>query len=361
MKIAFVVPGMGMGGAERVISILSKGLADKGHSVSIGMFHVTPQTSAYALDERVALDNITSCRFSTPKQIKATLRNLETYLKKVSPDVVISFTNIVCAQVSIVCKKMGIPIIFSERNDPRRLLKGVKDKLFQQLLIWNVRDVVFQTEGAKRLYPKRIGKKSQVILNPVDTSKFPPYYEGERKKEIVSVGRLEPQKRQDVLIRAFAIVAQKHPEFVLKIYGQGTQEAALQELIRQLQLEDRVFLMGTRNNIFDHINESAMFAFSSDFEGLPNALIEAMALGLPCVSTRCSPGGAEEVIKDGENGYLVPCGDVECLGNTMLQMLENYDASLEMGKKARAIKTRVDREEIIDAWERFIYGVVNRK
>lgn len=361
MKIAFIMPSMAMGGAERVISILSKGLVEKGHCVCIGMFNIVPQTSAYALDERVELDNIQSCRFTTPTQIKNTLGNLEAYLKRKNPDVVISFINVTCAQVSIACKKMGIPIIFSERNDPRRYLTGIKDKIFQQLLIWNVRDMVFQTEGAKRIYPKRIGKRSRVILNPVDTSKFPPYYEGERKKEIVSVGRLERQKRHDVLIRAFAIVAEKYPELVLKIYGQGAQEAALQELIRQLQLEGRVLLMGTRNNIFDHINDAAAFVMSSDFEGLPNALIEAMALGLPCVSTRCSPGGAEELIQDGENGYLAPCGDPEQLAQAIIQLFDNYENSLEMGKKACEVRLRVEKQAIIDSWERYIYGVVNHK
>lgn len=361
MKIAFVVPGMGMGGAERVISILSKGLIEKGHSVSIGMLNVVPQTVAYPLDERVAVEDIKACRFTTPAQIRSTLGNVETYLKKINPDVVISFTNVTCAQVSIVCKKMGIPVIFSERNDPRRLLTGIKDKIFQALLIHNVKHMVFQTEGAKRIYPKKIAKNSVVILNPVDTSKFPPYYEGDRKREIVSVGRLEPQKRQDILIRAFRIVADTYPDIALRIYGEGGQRDALEALIKELQLEDRAFLMGAKSNIFEQINESALFAFSSDFEGLPNALIEAMALGLPCVSTRCSPGGAEEVIQDGENGLLVPCGDPEQLAKAMIQMLGNYDAALEMGQKARDVRKRVDRQEIIDCWERFIYGVVNHK
>ena len=361
MKIAFIMPSMAMGGAERVISILSKGLVEKGHSVCIGMFNVAPQTSAYALDERVELENIQSCRFTTPTQIKNSLGNLEAYFKKKTPDVVISFINVTCAQVSVVCKKLGIPIIFSERNDPRRLLNSIKSKIFQHLLIWNVRDMVFQTEGAKQIYPKRIAKRSQVILNPVDTSGFPPYYEGERKKEIVSVGRLEPQKRQDVLIRAFAMVAEKDPELVLKIYGQGTQEAALRELIRQLRLEDRVLLMGTRSNIFELINDAAAFVMSSDFEGLPNALIEAMAMGLPCVSTRCSPGGAEELIQDGVNGYLVPCGDPQQLAQAIIRLFDNYENALEMGKKACAVRQRVEKQTIIDSWERYIYGVVNSK
>ena len=361
MKIAFVVPGMGMGGAERVISILAKGFIEKGHAVSIGMLNVVPQTVAYPLEEQVAVEDIKACRFTTPAQIKGTLGNVETYLRKINPDIVISFTNVTCSQVSVVCKKLGIPIVFSERNDPRRIMTSVKDKLFQKLLTWNVKDMVFQTEGAKKLYPERIAKHSQVILNPVDTSKFPPYYQGERKKEIVSVGRLEPQKRQDVLIRAFAVVAEKYPELVLKIYGQGRQEAALQELIGQLRLEDRVFLMGTRNDIFESINESAAFVLSSDYEGLPNALIEAMILGLPCVSTRCSPGGAEEVIRDGENGYLVPCGDPEQLAQAIIRLFDNYENSLEMGKKACNIRLRVEKQAIIDSWERFIYGVVNRK
>ncbi len=358
MNITFIVPGMGMGGAERVISILSKGFVEKGHSVSIGMFNVTPQSVSYQLDERVSVENVMSFRFSSFYRIKQSFRSLEEYIRKVNPDVVISFTNVICSQVSIVCKKMGIPLIFSERNDPRRLLTGRKEKIFQKILLHNIRYVVFQTEGAKNLYPNKIAQNSIVILNPLDTSKHPPYFEGKRKKEIVTVGRLEPQKRQDILIRAFAEIADNYSEYVLRIYGEGTQRGALSELIKELHLEERVFLMGTRNNIFDCINESAIFAFTSDFEGLPNALIEAMSLGIPCVSTRCSPGGAEEVIEDGKNGYLVSCGDFEELSMVLSNMINNYDNSLNVGREAINVRKRVDKQEVIDSWECFIYGVV---
>lgn len=361
MKIAFVVPGMGMGGAERVISILAKGFIEKGHYVCIGMFNVTPQTVAYSLDSRIEVENITSYRFGSPKEICKSLKNIEEYLTKVAPDVVISFTNVTCAQVSIVCKKMHIPIIFSERNDPRRLLTGMKTKIFQKILIHNVKNMVFQTNGAKDLYPESITKHSVIILNPLDTTKFPPYYEGERKKEIVTVGRLEPQKRQDILIRAFSIIAEHYPDYKLRIYGEGSQKDFLLKLIRELNMESRIILMGTKKNIFDQINESAIFAMTSDFEGLSNALIEAMALGIPCVSTRCSPGGAEELIRDKKNGFLVPCGDYNELSKVLDMMIKNYKDTQKIGQAAVAIKSRVEVQGVINAWNDYICEVVGNK
>ena len=170
MNISFIVPGMGFGGAERVISILSKGLVEKGYTVNIGIFNNVPQKVEYMLDPRVRVEHIESYRLRSLSGFKKNLKNIEAFLRYTNTDIVLCFANTVCSLVSIVCKKLNIPLIFSERNDPRRYLTSFSDKLLQKILLRNVKHVVFQTEGAKKLYPKNIRENSVVILNPLDVS-----------------------------------------------------------------------------------------------------------------------------------------------------------------------------------------------
>lgn len=360
MNICFIVPGMGYGGAERVISILSNGLVEKGHSVSLGILNTTPQDVAYALDSRVKVEHIQSYRIRSVSGIKNILKNIESFLKSNGSEIVLCFANPVCALVSIVCKRMNLPLIFSERNDPRRYLTKFSDKLLQRVILRNVRYAVFQTEGAKKLYPEKIRKNSIVILNPLNTVGMPDYYEGERRKVIVSVGRLQEQKRTDVLIDAFAKIADRHPDYTLELYGKGNLLDELKARASSYGLEERIKFMGVSATVFNDINDVAIFALTSDFEGLPNALLEAMALGLPCVSTRCSPGGAEELIEDGKNGYLVPCADVEALANRIDKMLCDYDNTILIGKEARKVRERADLQVIINTWESYINDVGER-
>ena len=360
MNISFVVPGMGFGGAERVVSILSKGLTEKGHKVTLGILNAAPQDVAYTLDSRIKVEHIQSFRMHSISGIKNTLKNIEDFLHNNSSEIVLCFANSVCALVSIVCNRMSLPLIFSERNDPRRYLTSFSDKILQKLVLKNVKYAVFQTEGAKNLYPKKVRKNSVVSLNPLDVSRMPDYYEGERRKAIVSVGRLQEQKRTDVLIDAFAMIAERHADYTLELYGKGNLLEELRARVEAYGLSHRVKFMGTSSTIFQDINDAALFALTSDFEGLPNALLEAMALGLPCVSTRCSPGGAEELIEHKKNGYLVPCGDAAALAERIDKILSDYDSALAVGKEARKIRERAELQVIIDAWERYISDVLER-
>ena len=358
MKLLFVAPSFGKGGAERVISILSDKLSERGHDVCLAVFNTVRPPLAYDLNPKVKVVYVTSHRFTKPKQIKASLGALAACFRDEKPDVVLSFTNVVGAQCAIACKRMKIPFVFSERNDPRMLLRGTKARLFQKLLLLNLRYAVFQTTGAKNIYPKRVRKRSVVILNPI-SDKMPPAYEGERKKEIITVGRLEKQKRQDLLIRAFSLIAPQHPDYCLKLYGEGTLRPQLAALIDELGLGERVFLMGNRDDVFSYMQDAEIFAFTSDYEGIPNALIEAMVLGLPCVSTRCSPGGAEELIVHEENGLLTPCGDVEAFAAGMERLLSDPALRDALGKQATHLRARVQVEQIVDEWEQYLQKVVN--
>ena len=163
------------------------------------------------------------------------------------------------------------------------------------------------------------------------------------------------------MIRAFKQIADRYPEYKLIIYGEGEKRAALTELICELGLENRVYLPGTEKSIFDKIKDASMFVFTSDFEGLPNALIEAMALGLPCISTKCSPGGAEELIKDGENGILVDCGDESQISAAMEALLSDKTKCEILGENAFKIRERVSVNEIVTQWENYFENVTRNE
>ena len=190
---------------------------------------------------------------------------------------------------------------------------------------------------------------------------FPTHDFTVERKEIVTVGRLEPQKNQKLLINAFSELAKKFPDYTLVIYGEGSLRKKLEKYIESKGLKDRVFLPGAKNNIQEYIKDASLFVLSSDYEGIPNALIEAMAIGLPCVSTDCSPGGARELITNGENGVIVECRNSNELATAMARLLTDRESAKRMGTNAKKIYTRVDKNLVCNRWLDLIRDCRRRK
>ena len=204
-------------------------------------------------------------------------------------------------------------------------------------------------------------KRSAVILSPLDVTGFPTHDFTVERKEIVTVGRLEPQKNQKLLINAFSELAKKIPDYTLVIYGEGSLRKELEKFIESKGLKDRIFLPGAKNNIQEYIKDASLFVLSSDYEGIPNALIEAMAIGLPCVSTDCSPGGARELITNGENGVIVECRNSNELATAMARLLTDRESAKKMGTNAKKIYTRVDKNLVCNRWLDLIRDCRGRK
>ena len=362
MNIAFFVPHLNKGGAERVISVLANELCGKEHNTYVSI--ITNDLSAksqYPIKDGVKVDIIKNTTFKSLGGIKKYYSDLKKYLIDNKIEVAIAFSYVIAAKISIACKKLNIPVVFSERSDPSRKNYNGKKGIWKWLFFKNITSVVFQTERAKSFYPKKQQKDSTVILNPVSVENFPPKFDGERNKEIVSVGRLLQMKRHDVLIDAFIKIANKHKDYVVKIYGEGPLRESLQIKIDESGFKDRIFLMGNCDDVFDTINKSALFVFTSDYEGLPNALIEAMCLGLPCVSTKCSPGGAEELIIDGVNGLLANCGDSGDVATKIDRVLSDKEYAKTLSENAIKIKERVDVDKIVKVWEDYLVKVLSKK
>ncbi|MDM5373080.1 glycosyltransferase family 4 protein [Bacillus bombysepticus] len=359
MKIVFVVPNMGFGGAERVISILANSFVNKGYEIKILIINSDGE-SVYNLNPKIEIEKIPSASIKNIYSMYKLIKSIRRIVSKYNPDVIISFMNDTCAITSLATIGMEYPIIYSERNDPLNTNQGTKDRMYRYIVERLAKGFVFQSDGAKALYPKRVQDNAVVILNPIDTRKLPSYYSGERKKEIVSVGRLQSQKNQEMLIKAYSNIANKYPEYNLIIYGEGDLRESLQQKIECLGLKNRIFLKGNISNVLDEINKASIFAFSSDYEGLPNALIEAMALGLPCISTDCSPGGAAMLINNYENGILVPTGDEKNFAAGLSYLLSHPSNAIDMGIKARRIVERTKESNIVSDWENYILLITQK-
>ncbi len=355
MNIVFAVPSMGFGGAERVVSILANEFS-KQHNVSIVLLSGKEEI-AYKLEQKVNTVII-------PQNLTVLKRwkQFRCVCKQLKADVVLAFMTGVGVMATGFLVGTSIPVIISERCDPyaKDMQLSAKLRIINFFTKFLTKGYVFQSEGAKNFYPKVVQKKSCIILNPLNTENFPVYNIDNAEKRIVSVGRLHEQKNQKLLINAFA-KSKYCNDYALHIYGEGKLRDELQVQIDSLGLQEKVVLEGNRSNVLQELIKAKLFVFTSNYEGLPNALIEAMALGLPCVSTDCSPGGARMLINNGENGLLVPCNDLSSLVDAMNKLYDDSDFCKKVGEKAKLIREKTKTDAIAKEWLDFIERCKKKK
>lgn len=348
MKIAFVTPGMTFGGAERVISILANNWCEMGHEVLL-FITASNKPSVYKMHEKINVEYFDAYNENGVSHFKL-LSAIRKFVNKEKPDCVLSFMNDVCAYTIVALMGKNIPVIYSERNDPNKTNQRKIDKLFRRIVETGAKHIVFQTNGARTCYSKKVQRKSNIILNPVNLDKIPHRTkENINYSEIVSVARLEPQKNQELLIDAFSVVSKTHKDVVLKIFGEGSLKNKLQDKIDELGLTKHVFLMGAKSDVLEWIKDSFCFVLSSDFEGLPNSLIEAMCIGMPCISTDCSPGGARELLCN-QRGVIVPCGDKMKLAEAINLYLEKKEVAMQYGEEAFGLRREIEAGIVAKEW-----------
>lgn len=351
MKIALVAYLHGNGGAERQIIMLANALSNYGHEVY--MVITGGNDCRYPIADTVKCVDITGCEgksFSIVRRFFA----LKSALESIKPEISIHY-NFQSAYFAVVMpQKAKGRIIYSERGDPYDDEYSGLLGLIRKYAIKRIDGFVFQTEGARDFFDESIRKRSTVIHNPLSISPTIQENHIARDKRIVSVGRLHPQKNQRLLIEAFAKIASDFKEYTLEIYGDGPLKDELEKLIDEKGLIGQVRLLNARKDIFSAIRNASMFVLSSDFEGMPNALMEAMALGMPCISTDCRPGGARALINSGENGIIVPCGDSVALAAKMSFLLNNPETANQYGEKATHIVESHTPDAIFKQWEQYI-------
>ena len=337
------------GGAEKSITNLANWMS-KRDGCDVSLVSVESNIFPYDVDDDVVHYGYNiGCRSKILTHF-AFFVNTWRAIRKSKADVVVSFW-IHPLFYALFFKFLGFKIYYSERNDPR-LKYGLIARIMRWFVLQFSKGVVFQTQDAMHYFGKKIMQKSVVIHNPVyiTESQYPLKNSDSR---IVAVGRLTNQKNYFLLLRAFEIISEEYPRITLEIYGEGVLKTDLQRFIKEHGLEKKVFLMGTRKNVIDLIYGAKLFVMSSLYEGMPNALMEAMALGIPVLCSDCPCGGPRELIENGKNGFLFENNNINDLLDKMRILLDMRDSSA-LVKEERLICKTHSKEFIFSQWEKFL-------
>lgn len=357
-KILFYINSISYGGAEKVLVNLA-------NSLSINGYQVIVVTSFKDDEEYILHESVKRLLLDSGEEDKTFLkRNISRVLKlrKIctfeKPSIVISFMAEPNFRSIIATRFLGIKTLISVRNDPNMEYKSLLFKILAHLLFPLVDGCVFQTEDAKKWFSKYVQKKSRIVFNQVDENFFNVNFSGNRQN-IVTVGRLEKQKNHKLLIKAFSNVAEYFTSDDLHIYGNGSLFFELQEYIKDLNLEKRVFLKGTFDNLHEVIHSSKLFVLSSNYEGLPNALMEAMTMGIPVISTDCPCGGPKLLVENETSGILVPVEDESELTKAIIRVLTFEDLQKSFSINARIKSQDFHPEVVFKTWKSYIEEITS--
>ncbi|WP_280770890.1 glycosyltransferase family 4 protein [Salipaludibacillus daqingensis] len=334
-SMMFIVSSLANGGAQRVISELANYYAD--NDITIHILLLSSDDIFFKINKKVNIIPVCN-EISKKAGLSAMISRwklIRKYAKQLKPSVVISFLSVTNIYTCFALGFTDHKVIVSERNDPRHDPKSVIKRRVREWAYRLADGLVFQTEDAQHYFDKVIQDKSIVIPNPIKGD-LPEPFMGERTKKIIAIGRLEKQKNLPLLIESFHIFHRENADYILDIYGEGTERDPLEQLIKHFGLEDKITLKGNVTNIHQSILDASFFVMSSDYEGMPNALMEAMALGLACISTDCPCGGPASLITDEENGLLIPPDNKEALIHAMKRV--SRDTHLRKKISLNAIK-----------------------
>lgn len=351
-KICIVTRALINGGAERVIAQLANYFVKNGIDCSVITIDVA--AVAYELDTRIDVvaigkkaDNKVKDRFSRYAEVRKKIIQYK-------PDVVLSMPEDIGIYVILALIGSKIPVYVSERNNPWVMPDVKITRLLRSIAYPFAEGIIFQTDMAKSFFSKNIQKKGVVLPNPVDIARIPEPHKGKRQKVLVAVGRLERQKNFPMLIKAFSKFYRKEKNFKLVIYGEGRERTNLEILIKELGLDGVVLLPGRNKDVLNVINDASAFILSSDYEGMPNALIEAMCMGMPVISTDCPSGGPRELIENQKNGILIPVGDEDALVDALYSIIDSNMAE-KMSNNSSKLRHSLTSVRIFENWEKYLF------
>lgn len=364
-KIAFHLNSLEQGGAERVVTNLANQFVKEGYEVLISTEWYGE--NEFWIDERVRRIHV-GLQDTDEKKTRAVkfllrIKYLRAFIKKEKPDILIAFVHRANYRALTASIGTKVPVMISVRTDPAGHYDAVSDKIQIPLLFPRAAGCVFQTEGQREFFAPFLQKRSKIILNPLHDKYLGTLKPETRKKEVVQSGRLVDFKNQPMLLRAFIEVHKKHPDYILKIYGGDSQDGTkeiLESIIEKNHADDYIKLMGASDSLEKELADAALYAFSSDWEGLPNALLEAMALGLPIVATDCPCGGPRTVIQDGVNGLLIPIKNQKALEDGINRLIEDPEYGEVLGENARKISEIANAKAIFEQWRDYIEEICSK-
>lgn len=345
-KITFFIGSLGRGGAERVISILANHYCKKGWNVDIALLLNTKV--GYELEDKIRIVDLTECG-SYVKAMPKWLIKIRRYIKSEHPDRIVSFVGRI--NLLVLTAKIGLNVktIVSERNDPKHDGRGKAISFYTNLIYKKADAIVYQTEYEKSCFSKSLDEKGYIIPNPVSVNT---YRKNITKYRVVTAGRLLPQKNHSLLIDAVAKLKDEYPNISLYIFGDGALKAELEDKVKSLNLSQNIFLPGNVVELHEKIADAHVFVMSSEYEGLSNALIEAMMIGLPCITTDYP--GADELIQDGVNGLIVSRGNIDEMALAIKRIISDETICESLRNGAKEASRKYDTDLVLRQWDAII-------
>jgi glycosyltransferase involved in cell wall biosynthesis len=376
IKVAFLVPLMEMGGAERCVLNIIKGLDKNKFEVSLVLAkrvgplikEIPPQTPVFD--------------FKTT-HVRNILLKLVKYLKQEKPDIVlsaISHINFVSI-LAIMLSGTKTKLVVTERTTfsrvsatvpklSHRLIARFVFPVLMKLFYLRADSIVGVSKGVARDLSKIIGESDKItfIYNPLNielisklSEDLPeyPFIRDPRIPVILAAGRLVRAKDYPTMIKAFSLVCKEKPSYLV-ILGVGEEKGNLEKLAGELGIESRVFLLGVKNNPYGYMADADVFVLSSTREGFPNVIVESMACGTPVISTDCQ-SGPNEIIENGRNGLLVPMGDEKALAQALLKVINDDKLREKFSSNGKIAAQKFSFQRSIDCYEGLFISLMNRK
>lgn len=348
MRVLIVMSSLLPGGAERVSLELASHLISSGHEVHIMIARrVKHSSGAYSAPRGVICHE---AKWGTEGKLTRPVVNLlliKKLLCKLNPDWVISLG----AQYRLISISGALDshkVLLSERNFPPERYMG-RGLNFAREVYSRATRVVFQTEEAASYFPDLPKEKVRIIPNAIRFGGV--RWKGRDSKKVAFVGRLVDQKNPDMLLRAFSLFHAEYPDYRLHVYGDGPLGRGMKELSRALGIDDAVAFHGQVSGVVEELSSSRMYVSTSNFEGISNSMLEALAIGVPAICTDCAGGGARLAIDDGVNGLLVPCKDVQSLAAAMGRIASSSALADSLSAHAVESSRRFSEDRIYPLWE----------
>jgi glycosyltransferase involved in cell wall biosynthesis len=348
---------MGCGGAERRFAWLMNGLTRRGHDIALRVLHgrqsffeLRPTVGVRFFEKDCSVGSASAGRFLLrPRWIRE-------QIIAGSPDVVLSFIDVANAIALWAARPLDVPVVVCERTHPPSHSVPLHYRILRRWLYPSAARVVVQTQATAEWARSWLDAEivatipNPVVAPPTSDDGFDPESLADGRPLMIAMGRLEKEKGFDRLLKAFALIAQRHPEWSLVILGEGSERRSLEKTVAGSGLDGRVLLPGFSTSPEKWLRASRLFVLSSHYEGFPNALGEAMACGLPVISFDC-PVGPRELVVDKENGLLVPSGDVDALADAITSLVSQPEKARAMGNRARSVVERFSEPAIMSQWE----------
>lgn len=357
--IVLFISSLQKGGSERVMVNLAEYLNKEGYQVTMVTQHKKNEEYPLSDDIKRVFSEIEDSNCGRITNFVRRFIKLRKIWKTENPDIILSFIGKNNIMAILTAAFLKIPVVVSVRGEPREEYYNESMRRQARLVFFYAAGIIMQTKESTFFFPKRIRRKTVLLPNPLNPSFIRPFYAGNRDKKIVAVGRMDENKNHKMLISAFSKIHEKFPEYRLEIYGDGECRKELENMIQMLRLQDAVVLPGVVENVADYIQKASVFVLTSFSEGMPNTIMEAMALGIPCISTDCTNGGPRALIKNGENGILIPTGDEKALEKSLCYLLDNSDIREKISIKAYEIQKDYNPDMVNQQWKKYLEGVIN--